>query len=51
MRWPWQYLRAAREQLDRAVRDDPRVNEVAAKSEQLKQQNGFLRAIDHAIGR
>lgn len=51
MIWPWQYLRLAREQLDKAQQDDPRVNEVAETSARIKEQNGFLRAIDHALGR
>lgn len=49
--WPWTALRAAREHLDRAEQDDDRVNAVSEKSEQLRAQNGFLRAIDQALGR
>lgn len=50
IRWPWHYLREAREHLAKVERDDDRVNEVAQKAQRIKTQNGFLSAIDSALG-
>lgn len=56
MRWPWSKapddvdVEAAREAVQRAVADRPKVLEVAQRARDLKARNGFGEAITRAMG-
>jgi hypothetical protein len=54
MRWPWKKpatdVTAAKNAVQEAVADRPKVREVAQRARELKQRNGFAEAIQRAMG-
>lgn len=54
--WPWRHKRerdvgaAAREAVEKAQEDWPKVREVAQRAERLKERNGFGEAIVRSLG-